>query len=79
MCGVLSQGTCVSDEIWSCLIQDGNSQLLVWSREEHHLFPDEFRAAVWQLVRGQHSITSILNTLSMDVLELMIRQLAASM
>jgi hypothetical protein len=43
------------------------------------MFPAEFRAVVWQLVRGQHSVTSILNTLPMDVLELVIRQLAASM
>jgi hypothetical protein len=51
-------------------------QLLHWSREEHHLFPAEFRAVVWQLVRGQHSPTSILHTLPMDVLELVIAHLA---
>jgi hypothetical protein len=52
------------------------SQLPRWSREEHHLFPAEFRAAVWQLVRGQHSSASVLNTLPMDVLELVIAHLA---
>jgi hypothetical protein len=51
-------------------------QLLVWSREEHHLFPAEFRAVVRQLVRGHYSAASILNTLPMDVLELVIAHLA---
>jgi hypothetical protein len=48
-------------------------QVLHWSREEHHLFPAEFRAAVRQLVRGHYSATSILNSLPMDVLELVFR------
>jgi hypothetical protein len=51
-------------------------QLPHWSREEHHLFPAEFRAAVWQLVRGHYCAASILNTLPMDVLELVIAHLA---
>jgi hypothetical protein len=49
---------------------------LLWSREEHHLFPVVFRAVVWQLVRGHSSAASILNTLPMDVLELVIAHLA---
>jgi hypothetical protein len=53
-----------------------NLQLLVWSREEHHLFPPEFRAVVWQLVRGHYCAASVLNTLPMDVLELLIAHLA---
>jgi hypothetical protein len=40
------------------------------------LFPAEFRAVVRQLVRGQHSPVSVLNTLPMDVLELVIIHLA---
>jgi WD40 repeat protein len=52
------------------------SQPLQWSREEHHLFPAEFRAAVWQLLRGHYSAASLLNTLPMDVLELVIAHLA---
>jgi hypothetical protein len=51
-------------------------QLLVWSREEHHLFPAEFRAVVRQLVRGYYSVASILHTLPMDVLEVVIAHLA---
>jgi hypothetical protein len=51
-------------------------QLPQWSREEHHLFPAEFRAVVWQLVRGQYSAASVLSTLPMDVLELVIAHLA---
>jgi hypothetical protein len=51
-------------------------QPLHWSREEHHLFPAEFRAAVRQLVRGHYSTASVLNTLPMDVLELVINRLA---
>jgi hypothetical protein len=51
-------------------------QLPHWSREEHHLFPADFRAAVWQLVRGHYSAASVLNTLPMDVLELVIAHLA---
>jgi WD40 repeat protein len=47
-----------------------------WSREGDHLFPAEFRAAVRQLIRGQHSPTSILHLLPMDVLEVVIRHLA---
>jgi hypothetical protein len=47
-----------------------------WSREEHHLFPAEFRAVVWQLVRGHYSASCILHTLPMDVLELVIAHLA---
>jgi hypothetical protein len=50
--------------------------VLHWSREEHHLFPSEFRAAVWQLVRGHYSAVSVLNTLPMDVLEVVIAHLA---
>jgi hypothetical protein len=49
---------------------------LHWSREEHHLFPAEFRAAVRQLVRGHYSTSSVLNTLPMDVVELVIAHLA---
>jgi hypothetical protein len=49
-----------------------------WSRQEHHLFPAEFRAAVRQLVRGHYSADSILNTLPMDVLELVIAHVARS-
>jgi hypothetical protein len=52
------------------------SQLPQWSREEHHLFPAEFRAVVQQLVRGHYSAASVLNTLPMDVLELVIAHLA---
>jgi hypothetical protein len=52
------------------------SQLPHWSREEHHVFPAEFRAVVWQLVRGHYSAASLLNTLPMDVLELVIAHLA---
>jgi hypothetical protein len=52
------------------------SQLPQWSHEEHHLFPVEFRAVVWQLVRGHYSAASILHTLPMDVLELVIAHLA---
>jgi hypothetical protein len=44
----------------------------------HHRFPAEFRAVVWQLVRGQHSPTSVLRTLPMDVLELVVWHLAHS-
>jgi hypothetical protein len=51
-------------------------QLPHWSREEHHLFPAEFRAAVWQLVRGHYSAASMVSTLPMDVLELVIAHLA---
>jgi hypothetical protein len=51
-------------------------QPLHWSREEHHLFPVEFRAAVWLVLRGQHSPTCILHALPMDVLELVIAHLA---
>jgi hypothetical protein len=51
-------------------------QPIHWSREEHHLFPVEFRALVRQLVRGHYSTTSILNTLPMEVLELVIAHLA---
>jgi hypothetical protein len=47
-----------------------------WSREEHHLFPAEFRAVVRLLVRGHYSADSILNALPMDVLELVIAHLA---
>jgi hypothetical protein len=53
-------------------------QLPHWSREEHHLFPAGFRAVVRQLVRGHYSAASILNTLPMDVLELVIAHLARS-
>jgi hypothetical protein len=55
-----------------------DSQPLHWSREEHHLFPAEFRAVVQQLVRGHYSVTSILNTLPMDVLEILFQYLAAA-
>jgi hypothetical protein len=51
-------------------------QLPHWSREEHHMFPAEFRAVVRQLVRGHYSAASVLNTLPMDVLELVIAHLA---
>jgi hypothetical protein len=51
-------------------------QLPHWSREEHHLFPAEFRAVVRQLVRGHYSEASVLNTVPMDVLELVIALLA---
>jgi hypothetical protein len=51
-------------------------QLPHWSREEHHLFPAEFRTAVRQLVRGHSSSASELSLLPMDVLELVIWQLA---
>jgi hypothetical protein len=51
-------------------------QLLQWSREEHHLFPAEFRAVVRQLVRGHYSAASVFNTLPMDVMELVIAHLA---
>jgi hypothetical protein len=51
-------------------------QLPHWSREEHSLFPAEFRAVVRQLVRGHYSASSIPNTLPMDVLELVIAHLA---
>jgi hypothetical protein len=51
-------------------------QLPHWSRDEHHLFPAEFRAVVRQLVRGHYSAASILHTLPMDVLELVIAHLA---
>jgi hypothetical protein len=54
------------------------SQPIHWSREEHHLFPAEFRAVVWELVRGHYSAASVLNTLPMDVLELVIAHLARS-
>jgi hypothetical protein len=47
-------------------------QPVEWSRDKHHLFPVEFRAVVWQLVRGHYSPASVLNTLPMDVLELVI-------
>jgi hypothetical protein len=56
--------------------QDWYLQPLHWSREEHNLFPAEFRAAVWQMVRGHYSTSSLLNTLPMDVLELVISRLA---
>jgi hypothetical protein len=51
-------------------------QLLHWSRDEHHLFPAEFRAVVRQMVRGHYKAASMLNTLPMDVLELVIAHLA---
>jgi hypothetical protein len=54
------------------------SQPLHWSREEHHLFPAEFRAVARQLVRGHYCAASILHTLPMDVLELVIAHLARS-
>jgi hypothetical protein len=44
----------------------------------HHRFPVEFRAVVLQLVHGQYRATSVLSTLPMDLLELVIRQLAAN-
>jgi hypothetical protein len=53
-----------------------DSQLPHWSREEHCKFPAEFRAVVWQLVRGHYRAASVLNTLPMDVLELVIAHLA---
>jgi hypothetical protein len=49
---------------------------LLWSRDEHRLFPADFRAVVQQLVRGHYSGASILNALPMDVLELVIVHLA---
>jgi hypothetical protein len=49
-----------------------------WSRENHHLFPAEFRAVVRQLVRGHYSVASVLSTLPMDVLELVFAQLSLS-
>jgi WD40 repeat protein len=52
------------------------SQPLHWSFEEHHLFPVEFRAAVRQLVRGHHSVASLLSVLPRDVLELVFVHLA---
>jgi hypothetical protein len=54
------------------------SQLPDWSREEHHLFPAELRAVVRQLIRGHYCAASILNTLPMDVLELVIAHFAHS-
>jgi hypothetical protein len=42
------------------------------------MFPVEFRAVVWQLVRGHYSSGCMLNTLPMDVLELVIAHLALS-
>jgi WD40 repeat protein len=54
------------------------SQPIHWSREEHHMFPVEFRALVWQLVRGHYSAASILCMLPMDVMELVIAHLARS-
>jgi hypothetical protein len=54
------------------------SQLPQWSREKHNLFPAEFRAVVYQLVRGHYSVASVLSTLPMDVLELVIAHLARS-
>jgi hypothetical protein len=74
LCGVLSEGACLYFSL-ICLTED-ISQLLHWSREEHHLFPTEFRAVVWHLVRGHYSMASVLNTLPMDVLELVIAHLA---
>jgi hypothetical protein len=50
--------------------------MVEWSREEHHLFPADFRSAVRQLVRGHYCQASVLNTLPMDVLELVIAHLA---
>jgi hypothetical protein len=44
---------------------------------EHWRFPGEFRAAARQLVRGHYKDTSVLSTLPLDVLELVIQQLAA--
>jgi hypothetical protein len=52
------------------------SQPLHWSREEHHLFPVEFRAVVRQLVRGHYSAASVLSTLPMELMELVIAHLA---
>jgi hypothetical protein len=52
------------------------SQLPHWSREEHHLFPVEFRVVARLLVRGHYSAASILHTVPMDVLELVITHLA---
>jgi hypothetical protein len=49
---------------------------VVWSREQHSLWPAEFQAVVRQLVRGHYSEASVLNMLPMDVLELVIRRLA---
>jgi hypothetical protein len=49
---------------------------LEWSREDHYLFPPEFRAVVRQLVRGHHSAASTLNMLPMDMLEQVVRELA---
>jgi hypothetical protein len=40
------------------------------------MFPAEFRAVVWQLVRGHYCASSVLNTLPMDVLELVFVRLA---
>jgi hypothetical protein len=51
-------------------------QMPHWSREEHHLFPAEFRAVVRQMVRGHYCAASVLNTVPMDVLELVIALLA---
>jgi hypothetical protein len=42
----------------------------------HHRFPVEFRAVVRQLVRGCYNTASVLNTLPVDVLELVITHLA---
>jgi WD40 repeat protein len=56
----------------TCLL----SQLPQWSREEHHLFPAEFRTVVQQLVRGHYCAASVLSTLPMDVLEFVIARLA---
>jgi WD40 repeat protein len=53
-------------------------QVSAWSHENHHLYPAEFRSAVWELVRGQFCPTSVLSTLPMDVLELVIAHLAAA-
>jgi WD40 repeat protein len=49
---------------------------LQWSRENHVRWPSTFRAAVWQLVRGHYSTVSVLSTLPMDLVELVIAQLA---
>jgi hypothetical protein len=40
------------------------------------MFPAEFRAVVQQLVRGHYSAASMLNTLPMDVLELVIMHIS---
>jgi hypothetical protein len=40
------------------------------------LFPAEFRAVVRQLVRGHYCAATTLNTLPMDVLELVIAHVA---